>query len=486
MPVVAVFVLGVVAGTAGAGHAQVGRPAARLTPLIEGGGVRPGAHVHLILRVELPEGLHVQSNAPRDPALVPTTLTIEAAAGVSVEEVVYPAAGDLRQAGQDRPLAVFGPAFSIRVRAGVAATVPPGVVAIRGRLRYQACNDKLCFPPGTAEATWAVRVDSSGPPGGPPQREGFDRRPANLEASGTVAPLQAPPASPTLIADVRAAIAAGDFAGGERLVAAHRATRGVTPEMLVAKSWLGRGALGARRLEQAEAYARQTYELARVELQRRPMDEEPQLPIAIGAAIEVLAKVAAERGARGDAVAFLQGQLETYHATSIHKRIQKNIHLLSLEGSSAPPLDVSEYWGAKPPDLVALKGQVVLLFFWAHWCSDCKAQSPLLERLLARYGPRGLMIVAPTQRFGYVAGGVPAAADEETRYVEQVRRTSYAWLARVPVPLSETNHQRYGVSTTPTLVLVDRASVIRLYHPGQMTEAELEPLVRRLVGGREE
>jgi thioredoxin-related protein len=51
------------------------------------------------------------------------------------------------------------------------------------------------------------------------------------------------------------------------------------------------------------------------------------------------------------------------------------------------------------------------------------------------------------------------------------------------VPLSDTNHRRYGVSTTPTLVVVDREGVVRLYHPGRMTEEELEPLVRRLVGG---
>jgi hypothetical protein len=40
---------------------------------------------------------------------------------------------------------------------------------------------------------------------------------------------------------------------------------------------------------------------------------------------------------------------------------------------------------------------------------------------------------------------------------------------------------RYGVSTTPTLVLVDRAGIIRLYHPGRMTWEQLDPLVKALV-----
>lgn len=81
-------------------------------------------------------------------------------------------------------------------------------------------------------------------------------------------PAQAQP-SQTIVPDVRAAIANGDFALGERLVAADRATHGVTPSMLEALSWLGRGALAAKQWDRAEAYARQTYDLAVKELAHR-------------------------------------------------------------------------------------------------------------------------------------------------------------------------------------------------------------------------
>ena len=101
--------------------------------------------------------------------------------------------------------------------------------------------------------------------------------------------------SPNLVADVRAAIARNDFALGETLVAADRAARGASPQMLEALSWLGRGALAAKRWDAAEAYAQQTYDLAVAELSRRDIDQEPRLPIALGAAIEVLAHASAER-----------------------------------------------------------------------------------------------------------------------------------------------------------------------------------------------
>jgi thiol-disulfide isomerase/thioredoxin len=292
---------------------------------------------------------------------------------------------------------------------------------------------------------------------------------------------QAAAQGPRLIPDVRAAIAKNDFAAAEQLIEHYQASRGVTPEMLEAQSWLGRGALAAKRLDQADAYARKTYDMAKAALKGRAMDEEPHLPIAIGAAIEVRAQVAALQGARSEAVALLQREMAQYGDTSIAKRLQKNVNLITLEGTPAPALDLSESLAAKPLSLDAVKGKAVVVFFWAHWCPDCKNQGPVLESLLSKYGRRGLTVIAPTQRYGYVAGGRNATATEENQYIAEMRASRYGFLEPEMVTLSEKNHLRYGVSTTPTLVLLDRKGVVRLYHPGQMTEAELEPLVRRLV-----
>ncbi len=304
--------------------------------------------------------------------------------------------------------------------------------------------------------------------------------PVMLMAILLVAGLTSHPAGQApLISSVRASIAKGDFRAGERLVGEYRAARGVTPEMLEALSWLGRGALAAKRFEQADEYARQTYDLATATLKPLELDVEPHLPIALGAAIEVRAQASAQTGARSEAVAFLQRELASYKATSIAKRIQKNLNLLSLEGTPAPPLDLSESLGRTPIPLSALKGKVVLLFFWAHWCSDCKLQGPVLEQLAGKYGPQGLTVLAPTQRYGYVAGGRSATPGDERQHIAQVRNTHYAFLQENAVALAEANHLRYGVSTTPTLVLLDRQGRVQLYHPGRMAVAELDQVVQR-------
>lgn len=302
------------------------------------------------------------------------------------------------------------------------------------------------------------------------------------------APAPAPAAAaaaPSVIADVRAAIAKNDFAGGERVLAAYRKEKGTTPEALEAMSWLGRGALAAKQLDKANAYAEQTYDLAIAALKTRRMDDEPRLPIAIGAAIEVRANVAAQQGKRADAVQFLQEELATYRATSIRARIQKNINLLSLEGKMAPAIETAEFLGTtKAAPLASLKGKPLVVFFWAHWCPDCKAMSPVLDTLRQKYGAKGLTIVAPTQRYGYVAARKKAGANEEMAYIQQIRDQVYPWMAGDMVPVSEENFLNYGVSTTPTVVLVDRGGIVRTYHPGQMKLDAIEPLVKALVDGK--
>ena len=109
--------------------------------------------------------------------------------------------------------------------------------------------------------------------------------------------------------------------------------------MLEALSWMARGAAGGEEYRSSGASTRsETYRaLAVTQLKKRPLDREPHLPIALGAAIEVEANVLATRGQRTEAVTYLQDQLKTYYATSIRTRIQKNINLLTPGRQAARP-----------------------------------------------------------------------------------------------------------------------------------------------------
>jgi len=134
------------------------RPKPELTPTADPARVRPGTSAKLRLKVALPEQIHIQSNKPRDPAFFPTALVLTPPAGVTVTSTTYPAAVDLKQEGQDAPLAVFEKTFTVVATVAVAASAKPGDLVVPGRFDYQACDDKVCYRPIKTAVTWTLTV----------------------------------------------------------------------------------------------------------------------------------------------------------------------------------------------------------------------------------------------------------------------------------------------------------------------------------------
>jgi thiol-disulfide isomerase/thioredoxin len=290
------------------------------------------------------------------------------------------------------------------------------------------------------------------------------------------------PAWAGIVQDVRGALAQDNFAAAESELKSYSAQNGVDGEYVEAYSWLARAALERADYDKAAAYAKQTKAMALEQLKKRPLDAEPHLPIGLGAAIEVEAQVLAARGQRAQAAVVLQGALKTYGSTSIRARLQKNLNLISFEGRTAPALHVDEFLGSKPPTLASLKGSPVLLFFWAHWCGDCKAEAPIITQLRAEYAAKGLTVIGPTRLYGYTAQVEHASPSDELAYIDAVRHRFYGGLLDMPVPISTYNFDVYGSSTTPTLVLLDRTGKVAMYHPGALAydqlKAEIEKVAR--------
>jgi thiol-disulfide isomerase/thioredoxin len=197
--------------------------------------------------------------------------------------------------------------------------------------------------------------------------------------------------------------------------------------------------------------------------------------------LEAQARELTEHGARSEAVYVLQRALETYRDSPLRQQIEADISLFSLEGHAAPHLQAGVSIGARAPSMKELDGKIVLLFFWAHWCADCKAESSTIAALVDKYRSQGLVLVAPTQRYGYVSEGRPASPDRELRHIVQVRDTSYAFMRKESVPVADANYKQYGVASIPMHVLIDRTGVIRLYQPGKMTAEELDAAIRKLL-----
>src|SRR5271154_3912936 len=90
----------------------------------------------------------------------------------------------------------------------------------------------------------------------------------------------------SIVTDVETAMSRGNFPLAEAMLQSYRSQHGVTPEFLEALSWLARGDLITRQFDKADARAKETEQLAVQALATRPLDADPHLATALGAAIE--------------------------------------------------------------------------------------------------------------------------------------------------------------------------------------------------------
>lgn len=95
-------------------------------------------------------GYHVNSNTPTDPYLIPLKFTFAQGAAEAVD-VVFPKPKLEKYQFAEQPLSVFTGDFKTQVKFKIAANAPGGMQPLTGKVRYQACNDKMCLPPRTVE-----------------------------------------------------------------------------------------------------------------------------------------------------------------------------------------------------------------------------------------------------------------------------------------------------------------------------------------------
>src|SRR2546423_2571111 len=121
-----------------------------------------GSSFRAAIVLDIPEGLHVNSNRPLGKYAIPTVVKVEAPRGLKITPVSYPA-GTVRafrfgEGSSEERLAVCERRAIVRFNVNVPSDYELGVARIRVNVRFQSCNDEVCFPPATRELELPIAI----------------------------------------------------------------------------------------------------------------------------------------------------------------------------------------------------------------------------------------------------------------------------------------------------------------------------------------
>ena len=133
--------------------------------------------------------------------------------------------------------------------------------------------------------------------------------------------------------------------------------------------------------------------------------------------------------------------------------------------AATPPSDAAPRW----PVLDAYAGKVVLVDFWASWCSPCLQSFPWMNELQQKHGGEGFVVVAVN--------------------LDQERALADAFLGKTPAKFrvefdpSGAVARQFAVQAMPTSVLIDRSGKVRVRHAGfkEKNRAEREQQIVQLL-----
>jgi len=111
------------------------------------------------LSFHVPSGYHINSNKPKSDFLIPTVLKVDATTDIVIGGTTYPEGHDMSFAfAPDEKLNVYTGAFNVNVSVRPLHSVQPGKYIVRGTLKYQACDNKACYPPKKLPVSFDVKI----------------------------------------------------------------------------------------------------------------------------------------------------------------------------------------------------------------------------------------------------------------------------------------------------------------------------------------
>ena len=119
---------------------------------------KPNQSVDAPVQVTIDKGYHINANPPTFPYLKATELEVLNAPGIGVNFVVYPDPQTRTFAFAEKPLAVYEGTINIKAQLKIGKDAKPGTLSVPAKLRVQACDEEVCYAPGTLDVSLPLNI----------------------------------------------------------------------------------------------------------------------------------------------------------------------------------------------------------------------------------------------------------------------------------------------------------------------------------------
>jgi hypothetical protein len=114
------------------------------------------------LRFHIGNGYHINSNKPKEEFLIPTALKLDAPTDIAITKTTYPPGEELAfEFDPNEKLSVYTGDFTVSVGFRPLKDVVQGKYAVHGTLKYQACDNRACYPPKTLPVDFEIKVQKA-------------------------------------------------------------------------------------------------------------------------------------------------------------------------------------------------------------------------------------------------------------------------------------------------------------------------------------
>lgn len=117
-----------------------------------------GDSSYAVVRLQIQDGYHINANPPSFPYLKATELELSPGDGISVAFITYPDPLTKKFSFSQEPLAVYEGETLVKVMLQADAAAKTGSRNLSAKLRVQACDDEVCYAPGTLDLSIPVII----------------------------------------------------------------------------------------------------------------------------------------------------------------------------------------------------------------------------------------------------------------------------------------------------------------------------------------